>query len=189
MYSAEQEAKYAELVDIIFERKYEIRIKAIDNTSVDEISHYGRHTTGDKDYDNALLNELITRWMSINEMVEYYKRGKPFRVVNIKDTEEIYTTVHQYLLCWENRLKNSVNIGNAPIEDLIDLDSFASKVHGYACETMTVQRTQSSLMNYFNSVGLGRGGSYPPVQEDKPALKTHNSLAEIFSEAIMGYRR
>lgn len=189
MYSTEQESLYANLVEIIFERKYEIRIKVIDNLSVEEISHYGRYTTGDKAYDNALLEELITRWMSINEMLEYYKRGKPFRVVNIRDTEEIYATVHQYLLCWENRLKNSVNIGNAPIEDLIDLDSFAGKIHGYACETMKVQRTQSSLMNYFNSVGLGRSNTHEQVHEDKTALKSHNSLAEIFSEAIMGYRK
>lgn len=189
MYTQQQEDQYNTLVDIIFERKYEIRIKVIDNTSVEEVAHYGRYTTGDKDYDKALLEELITRWMSINEMVEYYKRGKPFRVANIKDTEEIYTTIHQYLLCWESRLRNSVNIGNAPIDDLIDLDSFASKIHGYACETMVVQRTQSSLMNYFNSVGLGRGSVYSTVQEPETGVKKHNSLAEIFSEAIMGYRK
>lgn len=188
MYSQEQEAQYSKLVDIIFERKYEIRIKVIDNTSIEEMQHFGRYTTGDKAFDKALLEERITRWLSINEMLEYYKRGKPFSIVNIQNAEEIYTTIHQYLLSWESRIKNSVNIGNAPIDDLIDLDSFAGKIHGYACETMRVQKTQSSLMNYFASVGLGRGSVYTPEEATNNEPKKHHSLAEIFSEAIMGRR-
>jgi hypothetical protein len=189
MYSTQEDKNYCNLEEIIAERKYEIRIKAIDNTSPEEITHYGRYTTGDKEYDKALLEEHITRWMSIKEMVEYYKRGKPFSVVNVSDTEEIYTTIHQYLLHWKNRVTNSVNIGNAPIEELIHLDSFAAKIHGYACETMKVDQTQSSLVNYFNGFGLGRSYNAAPVENREPSVRTHNSLAEIFSEAIMGYRR
>ena len=188
MYSSQQENEYQKLVNIIFERKYEIRIKVIDNISVEEVSFYGMTTTGDTEYDKSLSEELITRWLSVNEMVEYFKRGRPFRVVNIKDTTEIYEVIHQYLLSWKVRLQNSVNIGNAPVDDLIALDSFATSIHGYACENMTVQKTQSSLMNYFNSVGLGRSISQSePTKE--PGVKRHDSLAEIFSEAIMGFRR
>lgn len=189
MYHTQEEQKYKNLEEIIAERKYEVRIKAIDNTSPEEIAHYGRYTTGDKDYDKALLEESIIRWMSIKEMLEYYKRGKPFSVVNIADTEEIYTTIHQYLLHWKNRVTNSFNIGNAPVDELIQLDSFAGKIHGYACETMKVDQTQSSLVNYFNGFGLGRSYSAAPVENNEPKVRAHNSLAEIFSEAIMGYRR
>lgn len=188
MYSSQQENEYKRLVDIIFERKYEIRIKVIDNISIEEVSMYGMTTTYDKDYDKALSEELITRWMSINEMVEYFKRGRPFRVANIKDTTEIYEVIHQYLLSWKVRIQNSVNIGNAPVDDLLALDSFATSIHGYACENMTIQKTQSSLVNYFNSIGLGR--SAPAVESPKEEqTKRHESLAEIFSEAIMGFRR
>jgi hypothetical protein len=189
MYSDEQEKEHVRILDIIFERKYEIRIKKIDNMSIEEIEFYGMYSTGDKDYDESLNNEIITRWLSINEMVEYFKRGKPFSIVDAKNTEEIYEVIHKYLLSWKSRLENSLNIGNAPVEDLIALDSMASAVHGYACQYMKVQRTQSPLLNFFDSVGLGRAAETIKTNESEGGLKRHNSLAEIFSEAVMGYRR
>jgi hypothetical protein len=189
MYSDEQEKEHLRILDIIFERKYEIRIKKIDNMSIEEIEFYGMYSTGDKEYDDALNNEIITRWLSINEMVEYFKRGKPFSIVDSKNTEEIYEIIHKYLLSWKNRLENSLNIGNAPVEDLIALDSMASAVHGYACQYMKVQKTQSPLLNFFDSVGLGRAVETINNDTAQPDVKRHNSLAEIFSEAVMGYRK
>ncbi len=188
MYTDLQEQEYRKILDVIFERKYEVKIKKIDNMSVEEIELYGMYSTGMGDYDSELNNELIVRWLSINEMVEYFKRGKPFRIVNVKDTEEIYDFIHKYLLSWKERLQNSVNIGNAPVDDLIALDSMATAIHGYACEHMKVQLTQSSLINYFNSVGLGRRQQVTPVSNTTDGVKRHESLAEIFSEAVMGYR-
>ena len=188
MYTDLQEKEYKRILDVIFDRKYEVRIKKIDNMSVEELEFYGMYSTGDRELDNELSNELIVRWLSINEMVEYFKRGKPFRITNVKDTDEIYDFIHQYLLSWKNRLENSVNIGNAPIEDLIALDAMAGSVHGYACEHMKVQKTQSSLMNYFNSMGLGRRADVVPVTPQNDGVRRHESLAEIFSEAIMGHR-
>lgn len=188
MYSTQQETEYKNTVDIIFDRKYEVRIKKIDNVSIEEIEFYGMYTTGDKEQDDYLNNELIVRWLSINEMVEYYKRGKPFSIVDPKNTEEIYTVVHKYLLHWKERLVHSLNIGNAPVDDLIALDGMATALHGYACQYMKIQKTQSPLLNYFDSVGLGRGNATVTTGTDE-GVKRHESLAEIFSEAVMGYRR
>lgn len=189
MYSDEQEKEHLRILDIIFDRKYEVRIKKIDNMSVEEIEFYGMYSTGDKDYDQELNNEIIVRWLSINEMVEYYKRGKPFSIVDPKNTEEIYEVTHKYLLSWKDKLQNSVNIGNAPVEDLIALDGMASAIHGYACQYMKIERTQSPLLNFFDSVGLGRAPQITKVDDSEGGVKRHNSLAEIFSEAVMGYRR
>lgn len=188
MYPTQQDQEHQKILNIIFDRKYEVRIKKIDNMSVEEIEFYGMYSTGDKEYDDHLNNEIITRWMSINEMVEYYKRGKPFSIFDPKNTEEIYDVVHQYLLHWKNKLQNSLNIGNAPVDDLIALDGMASALHGYACQYMKVQKTQSPLLNYFDSVGLGRGNT-DVVTSQEEGVKRHESLAEIFSEAVMGYRR
>jgi len=188
MYTTTQEDEYKKLVDIIFERKYEIRIRMIDNVSIEEVEFYGMYTSGDRELDAELQNELIVRWLSINEMVEYFKRGKPFRVTNSKDTEEIYGIIHQYLQSWKVKLENSVNIGNAPVEDLIALDQMASVLHGYACEHMKIDKTQSSLMNYFASVGLGRKSQMQSTSPQDTEVRRHESLAEIFSEAIMGFR-
>lgn len=189
MYTDHQEQEHLKVLNIIFERKYEIRIKKIDNMSIEEIEFYGMYSTGDKDYDQDLNNEIITRWLSIDEMVEYFKRGKPFSIVDAKNTEEIYQVIHQYLLSWKNRLENSVNVGNAPVDDLIALDSMASALHGYACQYMKIERTQSPLLNFFDSVGLGRAAQITKVDNDEGGIKRHSSLAEIFSEAVMGYRR
>jgi hypothetical protein len=189
MYSDEQEKEHLQILDIIFDRKYEIRIKKIDNVSVEEIEFYGMYSTGDKDYDDSLNNEIITRWMSISEMVEYFKRGKPFSIANPANTQEIYDVIHKYLLSWKARLENSLNVGNAPVDDLIALDGLASAVHGYACQYMKVERTQSPLLNFFDSVGLGRKTEVIESKPNDTGVKRHTSLAEIFSEAVMGYRR
>jgi len=188
MYTQAQDDEYRKLLDIIFERKYEIRIRMIDNVSIEEVEFYGMYTSGDKELDNELQNELIVRWLSINEMVEYFKRGKPFRITHVKDTEEIYGFIHQYLLSWKLKLENSVNIGNAPVDDLIALDQMASLIHGYACEHMKVEKSQSSLMNYFASVGLGRKSQVSHTEPEATQTRRHESLAEIFSEAVMGFR-
>lgn len=188
MNTTQQELDHQKILNIIFDRKYEVRIKKIDNMSVEEIEFYGMYSTGDKEYDNELNNEIITRWMSINEMVEYFKRGKPFSIVDPKYTQEIYDVVHQYLLHWKDRLQNSLNIGNAPIDDLIALDSMASSLHGYACQYMKVQKSQSSLMNYFDGFGLGRGNP-ETVSGSEEGVKRHESFAEVFSESFMSYRR
>lgn len=189
MYTNEQELEHKRILDIIFDRKYEVRIKKIDNMSIEEIEFYGMYSTGDKEYDDHLNNELITRWLSINEMVEYYKRGKSFSIVDPRNTEEIYGVIHQYLHSWKNRMQNSVNIGNAPVDDLIALDAMAAAVHGYACQYMKIDKTQSPLLNYFDNFGLGRKETVAAKSVEDTQVRRHESLAEVFSEAIMGYRR
>lgn len=129
----------------IWEYYYLVRVPELAATSVDYLKTYGTYITGDKGIDQALSNQWMTRQMTINNMIDLYRDGVQIKIVKESDVKEIYETIALHLEGWRSQLERGINIGDAPIEDLIAMDDFASAVYEFARHHLT-RDTVNSIM-------------------------------------------
>ena len=131
------------------------------------------------------VNDLVDR-MTIDEMVEYYRKGVVVGVKLRDDVIKIYQHVTNYLVHWNRILTTQINILDAPFEDLELMNQFADAVYDHAKWDLPkvdheefVFMDQSPISNTSILQGT-RGeinhedGEYVPPQRD--------SFAEAFSQ-------
>ncbi len=117
----------------IFHEKFRCRIPLIHMHSLEYIEKFGLRVTltGNKKQDEIIKHELIETYLSINDMVEYYRKGVNIRVVKVEDTKLIYSYIVSHLLAWKRAMITMLNL-DPPIEDLIALDELADLVYPHA---------------------------------------------------------
>ena len=103
----------------IWHKLFMCRVRMIDTLSADYIKHFGMPATGIAEYDTEIPKEAVIRMLTINQMVEFYKKGVNVSVVNLKDTKIIYDFITDHLLAWKDKLNNSFGNRGAPLDDLI----------------------------------------------------------------------
>jgi hypothetical protein len=116
----------------IFDRKFKCLVPQLDTTSKEYLKRFGMPSSGDKKIDMELANQLITTYKSIAEMVDLYSKGVNVRIPKISDCKLIYEFVEYHIVTWRNQLQRGLNNGQAPIDDLIAMDSFATAIYPYA---------------------------------------------------------
>jgi hypothetical protein len=132
----------AEIWDIL----YFVRIPYLATMSIDHIREFGIPTTGDKNTDRSQASQLITTYLSIAKLVDYHREGIPIRIINSTDIPKIYAAIANHLDAWKVQLSNGLNIGDAPIEDLLAMDRFANDVYRHAKYDMVNQESDSSFV-------------------------------------------
>lgn len=116
----------------IWERLYLVRVPSLDATSMSFLKMHGTYITGIKSIDDANVNNWMTTYINIAQMVDFYKEGVTVAVVNKDDTKAIYEAIEQHLVAWKSKLQYGINIGNAPVDDLMAMDQFANAVYDHA---------------------------------------------------------
>lgn len=116
----------------IFDVYFWIRVPIIQVTSELYSRVYGRYITGDKTIDNKNMNEYQTVQATINTMIEHYKKGVMIKVVYDKDTKIIYEYIKNHIEAWISHLNSTLNVGDAPIDDLLEMDRFAKDIYEHA---------------------------------------------------------
>lgn len=116
----------------IFEKMFWCRVPFNQSRSVEHIRAFGTPASGDPGLDRGTANELVDRMLTIERMVQYWKGGTQVYVKNRDDCKQIYEYISSHLQGWKNHLENSLNVGDAPVQDLIDLDQFANVVYSHA---------------------------------------------------------
>lgn len=129
----------------IFNKRFKCRVPFLHTMSVDYIENFGIPTSGDERFDQEIKNELSDRMLTIVEMVNYFSSGVNVEVDKISDTKEIYELISDHLTAWKDRLSASFHTRNAPIEDLIKMDEFATAVYKYARPQFTTSIVESIL--------------------------------------------
>lgn len=117
--------------ELIFKRRFFVSYDDSKSKSFEYIKLFGTPTTGDPSVDNALRNQRIDSFLTINEMIELYKMGVTIGVKKYADCKVIYTYIEQHLLAWKNKLENGFNVKDAPFDDLIVMNEFATTVWKY----------------------------------------------------------
>jgi hypothetical protein len=138
----------------IFNEQFYCQMKFIETLSVEQIREYGMPYSGDAYYDRQTPNEVRSYVKTINEMVEFFKKGATIIIPRQADTAKIYQRVQDHLLAWRNYLDRTVNPNVAPLQDLIDLDNFAQAIHPYAKKFFTKEEHASVFKRHLG--GLSR---------------------------------
>ena len=122
---------------LIWDYLYMVRIPYIQSKSEEELRRYGVRLSEDKRFNDGIMGELLKTYLSIDQMIELYKKDVPIRVVNYSDTKAIYEAISKHIEAWKFMLERGINIGDAPIEDLIAMDEFANLVYDHARHQFT----------------------------------------------------
>lgn len=174
----------------IWEALFMASVPFKDTMSDDYIRLFGMPTVGDPVIDRDMHNQPIYTYMTINKMVEYFRAGINVKIQKHSDTKRIYDIISRYINCWKEQLDHGINIGGAPIDDLILLDRFASVVFEHAVQHLTYEYLNSDAIRDLtgNGAWMSRNSfiKAPVIQTDEePQYQKHQSLAELFSERII----
>lgn len=182
--------------ELIWDRLFHCRVPQLATTSEVYLKFFGTPTTGDRAIDKELSNQLIDTYINIATMVEHHSTGVAVYVVKRSDTKIIYDYIDQHLRAWTKVLERGINVGTAPIDDLIAMDNFANSVYTVAQHEMKEGEEISPFIRYLNSMG---GPMTRPVFAD-PRMKevksdtddvsvARDSFSEIFKNQRIGPRK
>jgi hypothetical protein len=169
----------------IFEKLWWCRVPFNASRSVEHIKHFGTPQSGDLDRDRATANELVDRMLTIERMVEYTKTGVHVYVKNRNDCKEIYEAISLHLQGWKKHLESSLNTGDAPLQDLVDLDQFANLVYSHAKYQFTNQWMEDVLQRHISSsLRVSRGNMFvaKPSIQPQDTRTDEEKLAEQYPD-------
>ena len=176
----------------IWDHLFLVQMRYRDTKTIEELRHFGLPTVGNSVLDKQIHNEIVTIMITMNDIVEHFRVGTRVEFVNNGDCEYGYDMVNDYLKAWNSQLQRGVNLGNAPIEDLLLLDKLATVLYEQSryfngprkrAELSFVAALQSgSLFNKLAMLGLGNNGE--SVQPEEANGDRHLSFAEAFSSKV-----
>lgn len=181
----------------IFNQKFYCSVPHIDMRSSGHIKLFGMPTSGIKEIDNETAHERIDTYLTINQMVEFFKRGSLVGVKKINDTKVIYERITDHLNAWKRQLQHGLNNNAAPVDELMILDNFANAVYAHAQYQFTEEIIDSLLLrqiggimpfsrdNLIASMEKGRlrkeGRDEPPKEEPVEQRPQRASMSDFFS--------
>lgn len=187
----------------LWDRYFTVKMLYLHSRSVDQVRRYGIRISGIDEIDRYLDRQEITTQLSIDAMFEKHRQGVTIRVLRYDDTAEIYRIIHSHLIAWAEYLSTGVNIGNAPLKDLIELDAFASVVYDKAKSVFSQEEKVSALASNFTNVQtinfkniLARevketetrvtpnGLEVVTINNDRPKFPERESMKEVFADQI-----
>lgn len=187
----------------LWDRYYTVKMLYLHSRSVEQVRRYGVRISGVDEIDRYLDRQEITTQLNIDSMFEKHRQGVTIRVLRYEDTAEIYNVIHSHLIAWAEYLSTGVNIGNAPLKDLIELDAFASVVYDKAKSVFSKEEKVSALASNFTNVQtinfkniLARevketetrmtpsGLEVVTINNNKPFFPDRESMKEVFTDQI-----
>lgn len=157
------------------------------------LDEHGILYLNDKEYDDRIQNQWITKYLTINDMVELQKRGVDIVVLNIDDTKKIYDIICDHLNAWKDVLTTGLNTYKVPYDDLIELDKLASRIYPYAKNLELTNFVDSVLKRTAAEVSLfptkelmasrPHNDGRTTINEELPTEedKEYQSCADLFS--------
>ncbi len=193
----------------IFDYLYTCRVPIYATLTENELRTFGTVYTGNPDIDRGTREQLITVMWPISKMAIHFAKGDIVRVSKYSDTKEIYERVQAHLLAWQERLNFAVNVGDAPLQDLIILDEFANSVYEHAKFTFTTEYVENLLVRDMKAISaINMGNIFKPrptqttgnvkevnsgniaINGDIPiAEREREALSDVFKNRLVGGSR
>lgn len=183
----------------IWDYLYKVRIPYVESRSVDFLKKFGIAMTGVKEIDRDRKSEWITSFLPISIMVDLYKNSISIKVVKYEDTKEIYNAISDHIQAWKTQLEQGINIGDAPVEDLIAMDEFANLVYDHAKYQFTREIAASFFkrdMQRFNPFGINGFGNRnmislvtgeSDISREEDEIKERDSLSDFFKNSLITF--
>jgi hypothetical protein len=151
----------------IFEPRFLVQSIQLARQQIDKNFPKEVPTTEDKELDRLIPLQPAKFWLNVAQMAELCYQGYPLSLVNYQDSLPVYTYVQNHLEQAMKVLVNSLNSNQAPLDDLMILEEFASRVFAHARYLMPKSDgANASLISGLNLSGLGQ------ISIFKAAMKT-----------------
>lgn len=190
--------KQHENIEAIFFKSYRILIAARYVRSIEEQRMQGDLGTGDRRMDEVLGDTKMPVYVTINDMVEYFREGIDFVLTGENDSKSIYEAIVAHTGTWRKQLRHVMNVGNAPLEDLILMEQFAAKFYAYAKfeyeKRPKFEAATGTLAAFLYSGSVVRGSTIVDgqiassnIDRDNVDVKTltHEPNIDIFRQALV----
>lgn len=185
----------------IWDYLYKVTIPFLDSRSVADIKRFGVTMTGVEAIDKVKHGEIITTMMSIADMVEHHKEGVKIAIVRQEDIKIIYQDVIDHIQAWRMRLERGINIGDAPIDDLISMDEFANSLFAHARHEYSPDMSNSDILrqlgnverigpvNFFKDGVQKDDDGITKINSKEDDLPTRDSMGDFFKSRLIGLNR
>lgn len=174
----------------IFHYYYKVYIAQHFMYSSDYIKAFGIPTSGDKDIDKTLANSKTLVQLTIAQMADKLDMGASMSLEDPKISVEIYDTIRQHLLDWDNHVRNSLASVDPPLEDLQKLDKLAAEVYKIAKVYMVNALPHNSLISRFRKMASNRPTSNNPYKQSPVNLPNeHKPIADAIAKEAFAKKR
>lgn len=178
----------------LFNCMFSCTVRALDTYSTDYLELRGTVTQQNSLKDRQAASAIIYREMTINTMLELFRSGAKISVLDPADTKKIYDIIAEHLEDWKEYLNTRLNTGDAPLDDLVELDRFATVVYKHAKSHFTKEIAatffKNNLANLIQTNIKDKLFSEPANASDKPSESQipdeRESLAYAFKSHIKG---
>jgi len=179
----------------LWNKKFLCSVRYGDTFTVERLRNQGIYTSGDPSVDRAMMNERTRFYLSINDMVEYFRQGILVGVVNREDTAKIYDYVSNHIAAFRREIAIAWDLKDIPVEDLVLLDQFASTVYEHAKHEFTKEVANSLMARRMDEIVgfsidniLGEAKNEPVVnaagEEEVDPYPKRESLENFFNELV-----
>lgn len=150
---------------------------------------YGSPSSGDAKVDRALAESPMKAHLTIAQMAKFFEQGANFRFHEQKKTADAYKIVHQHLTDWNDNLRRSPGLMDAPVEELRMLDNLAKEMyrigHFYmdAKPSTGLNAALDRLGGGSRRAGMRRHNS-EEAQEKRKLPQEHESMADAISKQV-----
>lgn len=144
--------------------------------------------------EDTASKEMIPRQHTVAEMIEYHRRGATIILRDPQDAVKIYGWLRDHLSALRQRVQFGVNAGHLPMEDLQDMDDFASMVYRIARNYEQVDERQGQMGRKLEGMFARRAIKRKRVEEtehsneqepEERPVKEHNSIVSDISHTAI----
>lgn len=158
----------------IWNRRFRVRVVALQTQSVDYLRHIGTFTTGDEEVDRGAANEMQERLWTIVEMVKHFNEGSQVRIIVSADTKVIYDLISEHLNNWKAEINLAYSSNHAPTQELLIFDRFANAIYEHAKWHFAKDVHESALLNSIRGLKRMSRKDFIP----KPEVVTINEIGQ-----------
>lgn len=177
----------------IWDVRFNVNVRQLDITSEDYLKQLGWIDSGDPLINKEIANEIITIRVPISEMIEMYKKGVSFHIVNKEDTVVIFEYIQNHLEKMAGYATNtkSLNRNNLPLNDLILMEEFADKIYNHAKYREKKYSFKGLLENQMDHLGMPTLDDVFKVEKTQEEIneENENSTRESFVDIFKAKQR
>ncbi len=141
---------------------------------------YGTPTVGNEDIDRAVLGQKTEAYLTINDMLELYKKGVNVEIADRDHCKSIYECISYHLSSWKHYLSTGINNNAAPLDDLKLMDEFANSVYEYAKWQFTDEIIESiTIADMVKRVGFAKANFFEGVKREVDETTGRSKLVEV----------
>ena len=172
----------------VFYYPFICKIKAIHLYTDEQLECRGTVSTGNREYDQAMLNEVIRVSCTINQICEYYSQGVSVILENPKDSVRIYEIINEFLTGYKEALNNSLNFQVDDLEFIRGLDLLAADIYVMAKRYIKEEIQNINVLTRLANFGA-RGGLGNRAKINTTVQEEHRKVSDDISEQALSEGR